>query len=115
MEKILRRITKIHGVRGAVLVGADGFVIASDLAEGLDGQSLGAVAASVADSVRNAAARLDQGALTRFVMNGSKASVVLHVVDDAILLTMVRKGANMGMVLVELKGCLDELRSALGA
>jgi predicted regulator of Ras-like GTPase activity (Roadblock/LC7/MglB family) len=111
VKDVLRKINKIYGVRGVILVGADGLPIASDLAEGEDESTLGAVASSVASALSGTLQRLAQGQLTRFVMNGSGGSVVLLPVASALLLTLVRKDANMGMILIE----LDEKATELAA
>lgn len=113
MDDILREITKLQGVRGALLMGSDGFVIASELAEGDDENVLSAEASSIYASLHAVVARLERGALERFVLNGDEGSAVLTAVSDAILLTLVRKGANMGMILVEMKSCADTLRARL--
>lgn len=113
MQDILRRINKIHGVRGTLIVGSDGLIIASEVAGDTDPQALGALASSVGATLTEALRRMDQGAVSRFVMNGVEGSAVLMTVQDAMLLTLVRKDANMGMVLVELKGSAADLAETL--
>lgn len=114
MKEILRRINKIPGVRGTLIVGADGLLIASDLADDEDATQLSAVAASVTVAVTNAITRLGTGDLNRFVLKGSDGTVVFSLVRGAIVLTLVRKDANMGMVLVELKDASQKLAESMG-
>lgn len=114
MKEILTKINRIPGVRGTLIVGSEGFVIASDVASGgSDAQTLGAVASSVAANLSTSLERMRQGKLTRFVMNGSEDNVVLTAIEGALLLTLVKKDANMGMVMVELKDAACELAGKL--
>lgn len=115
MKDILKRINKIPGVRGTMIIGEDGLLVANDLAGNEDPNALAAVASSVASTVSSAMTRMSTGDLSRCVLNGDKGSIVLFVVETAILLTLVRKDANMGMVLVELKDASQKLAGLLKA
>ena len=113
MRNILLRINKVSGVRGTLVVGQDGLLMAADMSGNEDPQALGAMASSVIATLTPALARMGQGQMSRFVMNGSEGSVILLAVESAILLTLLRKDANMGMVLVELKTSAQELATHL--
>lgn len=115
MQSILKRINKIQGVRGTLIAGDDGLVIAADLSGTEDANALGAVASTVAASLSGALERLGQGQFDRFVMNGSQGSLALLAVNSAILLTLLQKDVNIGMVLVELKDAAAELENILGS
>ncbi len=114
MQEILTKINRVPGVRGTMIAAADGFVIAADLAGGEDPSVLGALASGIISRSAGALTRLEQGELRRFVINGSDASLALLPVGEAILLTLLRKDANMGLVLVELKTAAVELAEKLG-
>ncbi len=113
MNAILKRINKIPGVRGTLIINAEGLLIAADIAAGGDANALAAVASRVAAALAGALERLQAGALERFVVTGDGGSMVLQAVGQAILLTLVNKGANMGMVLVELRNAAADLTSAI--
>jgi len=113
MQAILRKINKIPGVRGTLILGADGLVVASDIAGGEDPGALGAVASRVLSCLGTALERMRQGALQRFVLNGTGGSLVLQSMGQVMLLTLLAKDANMGMVLAELKASAQELAGEL--
>ncbi|MCX7935102.1 MAG: roadblock/LC7 domain-containing protein [Planctomycetota bacterium] len=113
MNAILKRINKIPGVRGTLIVNSDGLLVAADIAASGDANALAAVASRVAAALTGALARLQAGALERFVVNGDNGSMVLQTVGQTILLTLVNKGANMGMVLVELRNAAADLAAAI--
>ena len=109
MQTILKRINRIPGVYGTVIIGEDGLVMASDIAGNDDPQALGAVASGIASTLTAALRRMGHGSVSRFVINGDKGCVVLLSAGEAIILTLVKKEANMGMVLVELKESAREV------
>ncbi len=113
MRDILIRINKTPGVHGTLVVGDDGLVIASDVADGKDPQALAAVASNVAATLTLALERMGQGQVSRFLMNGTEGCAVLQTVQKAILLTLVKRDANMGMVLVELQEAAEALAAKL--
>lgn len=113
VEQILRRINKIEGVRGTILVGEDGFVILSEMAVDADPSTLGPLAVSVVQAARHALSRLSLGTFHRFVLYGREGAAVIHPLGNAILLTLARKDANMGLLLVELKEASQTLSASL--
>jgi predicted regulator of Ras-like GTPase activity (Roadblock/LC7/MglB family) len=100
----LDRVTRVRGVRGAMLVaGDDGLVIAEQLMEGIKGPAVAALAASLATRLRRAMGaagvgnslfwhlQCDQGALL-VVFSGSGVLVVAVAESDV----------NVGLVRLEL-------------
>jgi uncharacterized protein len=113
MREILRQTTKVPGVRGTVVIGEDGFVIASELSGGEDPQAIAALLSRVWTSVEGAFGRLEQGQPQRMILSGSSETVVIHSLGEALLVALVRRDANMGMVLVEVKGAVKKLSDTL--
>ena len=114
MRDILKRINRISGIRGTMIIGGDGLVVAADMADDGDPNVLAALASTVVTTLKSSLSRMEEGEISRFLLNGSQGSMALFVVGDTILLTLVRKDANMGMVLVELKEASQELSEAMG-
>ncbi len=113
MHDILRQINRIDGVRGVVVTDADGLVVAAELSEGDDPTAIGATTAHMYATLRQAAMRLERGTLSRFTLHGKHGNVVGVLLQKVVLVTLVRRDANMGMVLVELKGLTAKLDAAL--
>ena len=98
-------ITRVRGVRGAMLVaGDDGLVVAEQLMEGIKGGAVAALAASLANRLRRAMEaagvgsplfwhlQCDQGAL--LVVPAASAMLVVAVTDADV---------NVGLVRLELR------------
>jgi predicted regulator of Ras-like GTPase activity (Roadblock/LC7/MglB family) len=110
VQEILARINKIAGVRGSLLVGADGLVVASDLAGEEDANTLGAVGGSLLTSLRGALEKMRRGGLRRYILTGEKGGAVLWPLESgAAVVVLLRSDINMGLVLVELKEAARDL------
>lgn len=105
MSKALDLITRVRGVRGAMLVSAeDGLIIAEQLMEGIKGTAVAALAASLAGRLRRAMEaagtgtsvfwhlQADQGAL--LVVPGSGGGILVVAVAEP--------DVNIGLVRLEL-------------
>lgn len=90
MSTALDLITRVRGVRGAMLVSADdGLIVAEQLMEGIKGSAVAALAASLAGRLRRAM----QAA-------GIGASVFWHLQSEKGALLVVPGGGDSGSILV---------------
>ncbi|HXE84986.1 MAG TPA: roadblock/LC7 domain-containing protein [Gemmatimonadales bacterium] len=90
MSAALDLITRVRGVRGAMLVSAeDGLIIAEQLMEGIKGSAVAALAASLAGKLRRA-----MGAA------GTGTSVFWHLQAEQGALLVVPGGNSEGGILV---------------
>ena len=90
MSTALDMITRVRGVRGAMLVSAeDGLVVAEQLMEGIKGSAVAALAASLAGRLRRA-----------MEAAGTGASVFWHLQAEQGALLVVPGGASNGNILV---------------
>lgn len=116
MSQALDLITRVRGVRGAMLVSAeDGLVVAEQLMEGIKGSAVAALAASLAGKLRRAMEaagtgssvfwhlQAEQGAL--LVVPGAGANA-----EGAILVVAVAEpDVNIGLVRLELLRAAEAL------
>ena len=116
MSTALDLITRVRGVRGAMLVSADdGIVVAEQLMEGIKGSAVAALAASLAGRLRRAMEAAgtgasvfwhlqgEQGALLVVPGGGGKASDGAGGGGGGILVVAVAEpDVNIGLVRLEL-------------
>ena len=103
MRDILAKLNKTAGVRGSMVVNRDGIVAASDLADEADEASIGAVASSILTALEGALKRIKMGKFSRFTITGSEGKVAVVETGQAILLVLLNRDVNMGMVNVDIK------------
>ena len=90
MSGTLDLITRVRGVRGAMLVSAeDGIVVAEQLMEGIKGSAVAALAASLAGRLRRA-----------MEAAGTGTSVFWHLQAEHGALLVVPGGAGAGGIMV---------------
>jgi predicted regulator of Ras-like GTPase activity (Roadblock/LC7/MglB family) len=103
-QTVLDRVTRVPGVRGAIVVAAaDGLVVAEQLMDGVDGQAAAALTASLVGRL----VRTAEGAGMRppaFVhLRGDGGSVLAAPgPQDLVLVAVVGPDANLGLARLEM-------------
>jgi predicted regulator of Ras-like GTPase activity (Roadblock/LC7/MglB family) len=107
----LDRITRVRGVRGAMLVAQDdGLVVAESLMEGIRGNAVAALAASLATRLGRAADAAGAGT-QRFVhVAAERGGLLLMPVPEGLLLvTLTDRQVNVGLARLEMQRALGDL------
>jgi predicted regulator of Ras-like GTPase activity (Roadblock/LC7/MglB family) len=113
MREILARITRVHGVRGCMLLDQEGLIVAEDLRADVSADAVGAAASEVLRNLANAAGRLDFGEIRRFTLTGRDARCAAVPVGKTLLLVLIEPNANQAMVWVEITEAAKELAKKL--
>ena len=118
LEEALAGLVKnVRGIEGAVVVDRDGFVVTSYIRTSRDPDQLYAIGA-VLTSIWSAAERnsevLEVGVPERLLIQGSSANVVFFGTGDLILAVKVDPEAPLGLVFIEAKRVLAQIKSLLG-
>lgn len=103
-QTALDAITRVRGVRGAMLVaGEDGLVVAESLMEGVRGNAVAALAASLAKRFRRASETAACG-LPQFVhLQASEGSLLAAPAPSGMLLVVVADAdINVGLARLEM-------------
>ena len=109
MGDILDRLNRIAGVKGSMVVARDGIVVASDFADEINEDAVAAVSSSVLSSLDGALKRMEMGAFKRFVITGSDAKIVLMRGRNTLVLVLLKKDINMGLIGVEIREAVAEI------
>lgn len=104
VQGVLDRVTRVPGVRGALLVSAgDGLIVAEQLMDGVDGRAAAALTGSLVGRLTRTA---QQAGLERpaFVHLRAEAGSVLAAPgpDDLVLVAVVAPDANVGLARLEM-------------
>ena len=101
---VLERITRVPGVRGAMLVSVrDGLMVSDHLVEGLKGSALAALAASLAQRVSRALAAAGAGAPAFWHLHASGGAILaVATPDDLQVVAVTAPHVNAGHVRLEL-------------
>jgi predicted regulator of Ras-like GTPase activity (Roadblock/LC7/MglB family) len=103
MSKALDLITRVRGVRGAMLVSTDdGLVIAEQLMEGIKGPAVAALAASLAGRLRRAMEAGGTGAAVFWHLQGDGGALLVVPGSGILVVAVAEPDVNIGLVRLEL-------------
>ena len=107
MRAILAQLNKTQGIWGSMVVGRDGIVIASDFSIEVLESQIGAISSQILVALDGALKRIKMGEFKRFMIGGSENKLALINAGKTILVVLLRRDANMGLVNVEIKNAVD--------
>ncbi|MGH7607676.1 MAG: roadblock/LC7 domain-containing protein [Gemmatimonadales bacterium] len=111
MSAALDAITRVRGVRGAMLVSADdGIVVAEQLMEGIKGAAVAALAGSLAGRLRRAMEAAGIGASVFWHLQAERGTLLVVPGAAGILVVAVAEpDVNIGLVRLELLRAAEAL------
>lgn len=110
MYEVLSELNKTSGVTGSMVVGNDGIVIAADLDASFEGETVGALAASITSNIQKSLGRLDTKPLRQVTIESEDAKLFFTDAGLGILVVTTQKDVNVGLVRLEIKHAIERLR-----
>jgi predicted regulator of Ras-like GTPase activity (Roadblock/LC7/MglB family) len=104
VRDIVNGLARLHWMRGALVVAADGFVIAADLPRGVAVEPLGALAATLGRELELGASRLGQGAFQTGLFSADDGTLFLATSPIGFVVVLAEPQANLQSV----RGALAE-------
>lgn len=111
MYNILGELNKTSGIRGSMVVGSDGIIIAADLDSRLEDETVGALAASIVSNVTKALEKLGQQDADRIMIESEEGKIFLNDAGVGILTVITEPEVNVGMVRLEIKNAVGMIKS----
>jgi predicted regulator of Ras-like GTPase activity (Roadblock/LC7/MglB family) len=110
-QTVLDRVTRVPGVRGALIIAAtDGLVVAEQLMDGVDGQAAAALTGSLVGRLVRTAEGAGMRAPTFLQLRGEGGSVLAALgPDDLVLVAVVGPDANLGLARLEMLDAAGKL------
>ena len=115
IESILQNfVTGTSDLQGATLVSPDGLTIAARLPGGMDDERVSAMSAAMLSLGERIGSELSRGTVDRIFVEGSKGFGILSSCgEDAVLLVLANETAKQGILMLEIKRVLVELKLVL--
>lgn len=103
--RVLDQITKVRGVRGALLVaGEDGIVVAESVMEGIQGTAVAALTGSLARRVRRCADSAGIGTPEFFQLQSAAGTIcAVPAPDGMLVVALTDAGVNIGLLRLALR------------
>jgi uncharacterized protein len=101
-------------VQGAALVTPDGLPLAASLPGGMDEERVSAMSASMLSLGERIGMELARGTIDRIFVEGNKGfGILTGCGQDAVLLVLASESAKQGLLMLEIKRVLTELKLIL--
>jgi predicted regulator of Ras-like GTPase activity (Roadblock/LC7/MglB family) len=111
MYQVLNELNKTPGVTGSMVVGNDGIVIAADLEAGFEGDTVGALAASITANIQKSLDRLRTSPLQQVTIEAEEAKLFFTDAGLGILVVTTEKDVNVGLIRLEIKNAIGRLKA----
>ena len=113
-ELMVERLRDLQGttpeVEASAVVSVDGLIIASSLPAGIEEDRVSAMSAAMLSRGERIASELGRGMLDQVYVKGANGYVILMSVgDEAVLTTLVRKDAKLGLIFLDMRRSADDL------
>lgn len=112
MYEVLSELNKTSGVTGSMVVGSDGIVIAADLDASFEGETVGALAASITSNIQKSLDRLETKPLRQVTIESESAKLFFTDAGLGILVVTTEKDVNVGLIRLEIKHAIERLRTS---
>ncbi|MFB8789172.1 MAG: roadblock/LC7 domain-containing protein [Potamolinea sp.] len=107
-------VSSTTDVQGAAMVTPDGLPLASSLPSGMDDERVSAMSAAMLSLGERIGRELVRGEIDRIYVEGQEGfSILTSCGQDAVFLVLAAKSAKQGMLMLEIKRALAELKPAL--
>jgi predicted regulator of Ras-like GTPase activity (Roadblock/LC7/MglB family) len=98
VRDIVRGLARLHGVRGALVVAPDGFVIVAEVPAGLAVEPLAALAATLGRDLEVGARRLGRGAFQTALFSSDDGTLFLAGSPIGFVIALAEPQANLQAV-----------------
>jgi predicted regulator of Ras-like GTPase activity (Roadblock/LC7/MglB family) len=97
-------------IEASAVVSVDGLIMASSLPPGVEEDRVSAMSAAMLSLGERIATELGRGMLDQVYVRGTGGYVILMSVgDEAVLTTLVREGAKLGLIFLDMRRTADDL------
>lgn len=110
MYEVLSELNKTTGITGSMVVGNDGIVIAADLDERFEGETIGALAASISSNIQKSLERLESSPLKQVTIEADEGKLFFTDAGVGILVVTTEQNVNIGLIRLEIKNAIKRLK-----
>src|SRR5690606_6012226 len=113
-EVMVERLRDLQGttpeIEASAVVSVDGLIMASSLPAGIEEDRVSAMSAAMLSLGERIASELGRGMLDQVYVKGLNGYVILMSVgDEAVLTTLVRQNARLGLIFLDMRRSADDL------
>jgi uncharacterized protein len=119
-QQIVDRLRQLHSslsdIEASAVVSVDGLAIASALQPEVEEDRVAAMSAAMLSLGERIASELGRGGLEQVYVKGVKGYIILMSIgEDAVLTSMAREQAKLGLIFLEMRRAAEDLKKILQA
>jgi predicted regulator of Ras-like GTPase activity (Roadblock/LC7/MglB family) len=116
LQSVLTELRRLPDVLGATVARRDGILIAHSLPRPMDPKKIAAMAAAIVGTSEMAADEMGLGGFTQSIVDTRMGKMMATGAgEEAILITMLRNEANMGLILISVEKAVQSIASIVEA
>jgi predicted regulator of Ras-like GTPase activity (Roadblock/LC7/MglB family) len=112
VRDIVQTLARLHGVKGALIVAPDGFVIAAEVTDGVAVESLAALAATLGRDLEVGANRLGRGAFQTALFSADDGTLFLATSPIGFVVALAEPQASLQGVRAALAEAVSLIETA---
>lgn len=115
LNRILRTLqTSSSDIEACALISEDGLIIASALPQHIDEARVGAMTATLSSLGTRAATELERGSVQEVLVRGTEGyAALMNASTGTLLLCLASKQAKLGLLFLDMRRAIDEVRKVL--
>lgn len=114
LEKILADLKTIGNIEASAIVRRDGLMIASNLPSSIDSRIIAAMSAAIVGTAETSSAELQRGRFLQVIVESEGGKIISTGAGQlAILICLVTREANLGLVLLEMGRVAEKIANLL--
>lgn len=114
IHKTMRDLRSMHDIVAVAVARRDGLVIAHDLPRNVDPRKVAAMSAAIVGTSEMAAQELWKGRFLQSIVDTDQGKVLsTGAGEEALLVTLVRPGANIGLILLAVARAAERIQQTL--
>ena len=115
LESVLQNfVSGTSDVQGAALVTPDGLPLATSLPSSMDDERVSAMSAALLSLGERISQELARGTVERIFIEGDQGyGILMSCGEDAVFLVMASQAAKQGLLMLEIKRAVEELKMLL--
>jgi len=115
VDLLNKKLRELEGtspdIEGAAVASSEGFIMASALPAGTDEELVAAMSALMVSTAERNTKELDRGELNEVYVRGSEGYLLMRGIgENAVLVTLARKDAKLGLVFLDMRRAADEIK-----
>ena len=111
VERLRELQSTTPDIEASAVVSVDGLIMASSLPAGVEEDRVSAMSAAMLSLGERIAGELWRGGLDQVYVKGMRGYVILMSVgDEAVLTTLVRQSAKLGLIFLDMRRSADDLQ-----